>query len=287
MHLQNALCFAAHPTFMASAAANRSTMTDEILSIRFTGPALETRSLPIYELGMALIAIQRIVNKASLYSDDRLERGAHLVTKEREEVALQVVSHRKGSDLWGLSSYLTNPAVGPIVQGLVVAGLSAIAAYVWKKVIPDKKAPRNQVLIVNIYPEIKALTDRIRNIGGVDSIEIIGPNKKEDPLLLNEEVQEYVREIENRHVPGKKRKITGCVTRMHPQSFRLDIEDAPNHYIRVTMDPELFERVRRLPTLIERIISFEGIPLYKLGDIGGKVDAFHADRLIIPRKKRA
>ena len=261
-------------------------MQNEILDIRFTGPALDERSLPIYELGMALIAIQRIVHKASLYEEGKLERGAHLSTRERGDVALQITSHRKGSDVWGLAPYLTDPAVGPVVQGLVVAGLTAVAAYVWKKVIPDKETPRNQTLIVNIYPEIKSLTDRIGNIGGVEGIELIPSGRRRfAPIILNEEIQDYVREIEHQHIPGKKTRITGCVTRMHPQSFRLDIEDSPNHYVRIVMDTELFEKVRRLPTLLERSITFEGTPMYRMGDLGGRVDEFHASKLILPRKR--
>lgn len=262
-------------------------MPNELLEIRFTGPALETRSMPIYELGMALISIQRIIHKTSLYDDGRLEKGAHLATRERESVALQIGSHRKGSDLWGLTPYLTDPATGPVIQGLVIAGILAMGAYVKKLVIPEKEAPKNQTLIVNIYPEIKALTDRIGNIGGVDGIELNAPTrKKSEPLIFTEDIQEYVRKIEHRHVPGKKCKIAGCVTKMHPQSFRLDIEDSPNHYIRVIMEPDIFEKVRRLPILSEREIIFEGIPLYKLGDVGGKIDEFNAHRIILPRKKR-
>ena len=73
-------------------------MPGDLLEIRFIGPTLESRSLPIYELGMALIAVQRIIHKASLYSDGRLEKGAHLATREREGVALQIVSRKKSSD---------------------------------------------------------------------------------------------------------------------------------------------------------------------------------------------
>ena len=37
-----------------------------LLTIRFVGPELQTRGMPIYELGTAFVALQRIVNKAYL-----------------------------------------------------------------------------------------------------------------------------------------------------------------------------------------------------------------------------
>jgi hypothetical protein len=61
--------------------------------------------------------------------------------------------------------------------------------------------------------------------------------------------------------------------------------DAPGHYIRVAMDEALFERVRRLPTLMEREIRLEGIPIYKLGESIGAPHEFRAQRVILPCKE--
>lgn len=134
----------------------------EVVGVRFTGKSLNHRSMPIYELGCTLIALQRIINKSYLFAENKLEKGVHLPARKREELALQVASHRQGSDIWGLAPYLSDPAVGPIFQGLLVAGLSAIGAYTWKVVTGNKKeVPSNQNLIINIFPEIKSLTDRI------------------------------------------------------------------------------------------------------------------------------
>ena len=261
-------------------------MKDELLSLKFDGKELATRSLPIYELATSLIAIQRIVHKAALFSEGKLDKGVHLPTRRREELALQVSTHKKGSDLWGLAPYLTDPAIGPIVQGLVVAGLVALGAYVGRKIGDTKEIPQNQILIVNIFPEMRQLADRVGNIGGVDRIELLGPGVTTGHgLVIDAKTQEYVRELEYKLVPGSKTTISGVVTRLLPQSFRLDIEDAPGHYIRVAMDEKLFEKVRRLPVLMEREVRFEGIPLYKFGDTTGGVNEFRADRVILPRAR--
>lgn len=261
-------------------------MNQDLLSLKFEGKELESRSLPIYELATSLIAVQRIVHKAALFAEGKLDKGVHLPTRRREELALQISTHKKSSDFWGLAPYLTDPALGPIFQGLVVAGLGALGAYVGKKIGAAKEAPKNQILIVNIFPEIRQLTDRIGNIGGVERIEFLGPGiSAGEGLIIDDKTQEYVRELESKLVPGTKMTISGVVTRLLPQSFRLDLEDAPGHYVRVAMDEKLFEKVRRLPVLMERLVRFEGIPLYKLGDAGGGVHEFRADRVILPRIK--
>ncbi len=56
----------------------------DILSIKFDGEALMSRSLPIYELASSLIAIQRMINKAALFSEGNLEKDAHLPIKSRK-----------------------------------------------------------------------------------------------------------------------------------------------------------------------------------------------------------
>jgi len=49
---------------------------DAILSIKFDGQDLASRSLPIYELESTLISLQRIVNKAALFTEGGLDSGS-------------------------------------------------------------------------------------------------------------------------------------------------------------------------------------------------------------------
>ena len=259
-------------------------MTEEIVSIKFEGEALSKKSVPIYELASSLIAFQRIVNKAALYANDELEKGAHLPMKRREALALQIFTHKKGSDLWGLAPYLTDPALGPIWQNLIALGLGAVGSYITKRAFDRAKPPKHQNLIVNIYPEMKLFVDRIGNIGGIERIEITKTGSGAGVrLVISAETQKAVREIDQQLVPGSRREISGIVTQLFPQSFRLDIKDAPGHYVRVSMDETSFEKVRRLSVLTEREICFEGIPFYRLGDSSLVVHQFRAVRVILPR----
>jgi hypothetical protein len=132
-----------------------------------------------------------------------------------------------------------------------------------------------------VFPEIRSLTDRIGNIGGVEGIEISSTQAPDiAPLLISNETQDYIRQIEHDKFPGNKCTVTGMVTRLYPQSFRLDIEDDSGHFIHVTMHPELFEKVRAMPNLTGSKVTVEGVPFYKLGNIGSQFEDFEAERII-------
>ena len=258
--------------------------SEDVLRIKFYGEALSEKSVPIYELASSLIAVQRIVHKSALYSEDRLRKGVLLPPRRRESLALQITTHQKSSDLWGFAPYLIDPATGPIIQGLIILGIGAVGAYVGRKIASGKEDPPDQKLVVNIYPEVKQIADRINNVGGIEKIEFRQPLEPvEKVITIDADTQEYVRRLEHELVPGNRMIISGAVTRIMPQSLRLDLQDAPGHYIHVKMDFDLFERVRRLPTLTEREIRFEGTPMYRVGDSGSGITEFQADRLIIPR----
>jgi hypothetical protein len=44
------------------------------LWIKFSGELLDLRSIPIYELGDTLVAIQRIIHKTFLHNEERLQK---------------------------------------------------------------------------------------------------------------------------------------------------------------------------------------------------------------------
>jgi len=124
---------------------------DAILSIKFDGQDLASRSLPIYELGSTLISLQRIVNKAALFTDGELDSGIQLAPKKRESLALQICQHKKGSDLWGLAPYLSDPVLGPIWQNLIALSLAAVGHYTLRKIGKHREPEKTQLLIVIFF----------------------------------------------------------------------------------------------------------------------------------------
>lgn len=264
---------------MANASENVDNRS-ELLTIRFTGPNLSRRSVAISDLGETFIAIQRIVNKAALNESGRLEKGARLHSNEKAKLALEIVSHRKSSDLWGLSTILSDKAFGPIVQGAIVAALAGVCKYVWKRVTNSGDTSKTQILVVNIFPEMRTLTNRIRDDGEIVGVELANPNaKQKEEIVVTKETQRYVKSIENEKVPGKRCLVVGQVKRLHPQSRYIDLEDRSGNGIRIYMERELFEKVRLLGNLGPDI-TLEGVPLYKLGNLSPRFDEFKADRLI-------
>jgi hypothetical protein len=135
-------------------------------------------------------------------------------------------------------------------------------------------------LIINIFPEVQALTNRIDSIGNVRTIDLV--SEDEEPVVLSADTKKYVHEIQHTLIPGPKTEIVGRVTRLHPQSFRFDLEDSPKHYIHVRSSQPLFEKIRRLPKLQGRRIKIKGVPMYRLGDTAD-IEEFRAEKVILLR----
>ncbi len=155
-----------------------------LIWLRFIGPELDTRSVPIYELGKSLIALQSIIQRAYLFHENRPTNSTVLRTRDRLETALQLTSHDKGSDLYGFAPLLADPIVQAVIAELVIDSLRALYRYVRKAVEDHGQSPSDtlrriateprdtQLLAINIYGDVSILVSRIDNIGGVKAIEI-------------------------------------------------------------------------------------------------------------------
>src|SRR6266542_2786603 len=106
---------------------------DTLLRLRFVGAELESKSVPIYELGQTLISVQRIVNKSYLFKDKRLESGGQLTDDEQLGLSLQIGTREKGSDIYGLIPFLTDPMAVELVKTALAESIKAISAYASKK----------------------------------------------------------------------------------------------------------------------------------------------------------
>lgn len=154
----------------------------------------------------------------------------------------------------------------------------------------DRKASRareDSAFDCNIFPDVKQLVNRIGNIGGVDRIELtqLGGAQGER-VTIDASAQEFVREIEYRPVPGSRTEISGVITRLFPQSFRLEIQVEDGSLVRISMSEKQFERIRRLPVLWSQDIRFEGVPIYRFDSSGGAIHEFRAEPVIVPRNRR-
>jgi hypothetical protein len=267
---------------------------EPMLWLKFSGELLDVRSIPIYELGDTLVALQRIIHKTFLHDQARLKKHAQLTQEERKRLSLQISERKKSSDLYALVPFVTDTAVQQNIAMLLKYGLGALAKYALKNVFSSSKEPfqrasvktenvEGSLLVGAIYAETVQITNHINNIGGVEKIELI-PDRNVGiaPIKLTLETQGYVREIVNESYKGPKTEITGYVTRLHPNRLLADIKLEPGRYVKVGLDEESFRFVR-YETEQEEQLKFRGHPIIRLGKDVTSYEEFEAET--VKRKK--
>jgi hypothetical protein len=250
---------------------------------------LDVRSIPIYELGDTLVALQRIIHKTFLHREDRLKKRAQLTQDERKRLSLQISEHRKSSDIYGLVPFVADVAVQQYISTLLKIGLGSLGKYALKSVLADEQSSQKKktslkaydvqgsLLVGAIYAETVQITNHINNIGGVESIELIpAQSLGVSPVKINSETQSYVREIVNESYHGEPEEIVGYVTRLLPNKLMAEIKLAPGRYVKVGLDEEAFRFVR-YETEPEEQLRFKGRPIIRLGKDLTSYREFEAD----------
>ncbi len=267
-------------------------MKDEpSLWIKFSGEELDVRSVPIYELGDTLVAVQRIIHKTFQFENGRLKKGAHLTQEERKRLSLQISERRKSSDLYALIPFSADSAIQQYLLALLKVGLGSVAKYALKSVLsPQPKSGttsiqardvEGSVLVGAIYAETVQITNHINNIGGIDSIGLIPSSTLNiSPIKLTRETQTYVREIKNESYRGEPDEIVGYVTKMSPNRLLAEIKLAPSHYVKVGLSEEDFDFVR-YKTAAGQLLRFRGRPVVRLGKDLDTFQEFEAESVVI------
>jgi hypothetical protein len=263
------------------------------LLLKFSGEGLDVRSIPIYELGDTLVAVQRIIHKTFLFENDRLKKRAQLTQDERQRLSLQISERRKSSDVYALIPFAADPALQQYVLTLLKVGLGTLAKYALKSVLSDDTKPKagstainardvqGSVLVGAIYAETVQITNHINNIGGIDSIEFIPSSGLNiSTVKLTTDTQKYVRDIANESYRADPDEIVGYVTRLHPNRLLAEIKLAPSRYVKVGLDEESFRFVR-YETEPEQQLRFKGRPVVKLGKDLSTFQDFEAESVEI------
>jgi hypothetical protein len=253
---------------------------DSLLRLRFVSDLFERRSVPIYELGVSLIAVQRIINKAYLFQNGELSRSSRLEGRERQRVSLQIGAREKASDGYGLIAFVSDPLIVPILQQVIATAITGLGAYVYHKIHQRRKASLGdqEILIVSIYDEVRQLTDRIGSEGKAEKLELL-PGKKidADPIIISPDTKRYVRDLSGEPVLGAIRTITGPVVRLYPR--RLMVETIfEGRRIKVWLKDRDF-RTLRYDAKVDSRVRFTGHPMYKLGARSVAYKEFSADKI--------
>jgi hypothetical protein len=239
-----------------------------LLTVRFIGPELNTRGVSIYDLSTTLLALQRIIHKAYLAQNDRLQKGAYPDKKERAILALQIGERRRASDAFALLSILNEPAVQATISRVIDWVGSALTSYYLTRVVQDIgsiKNPQQQNLISSIYPEALQLSQRIDAVGGVEAISLGSPGLGQEVVaVFDERNKDYISSLKGETALGTRQEIEGKVYKLYPASNIVAIRRGGGSTVNVFLNENDFHEIRYRQERSPRY-SFNGWPRYKFG----------------------
>lgn len=257
------------------------------ISIRFVGKKFSTRSVPIYELGEVLVAMQRMINRAYLFSlgdigDDEealLRRRSIHGKAMRQKLSLQIAGREKGSDVYNLT-WFAEDVGADAVKAMLSQVASTVKAYTQKKVYAGTLAsPRHVDSNASaMYGEIQAFTNRIKSVGDIEQIEISMQGQKV-PIVIDKETKTYIKELQKLEYLGEKDIIGGRIVTAH-----VDTKDAVDVYltdrnrrVRVYVSRRVFNKIiKALAKDQNPYFEFKGRPRLKVGYLVSQFREFTA-----------
>jgi hypothetical protein len=253
-------------------------MGNETILLKFSGENLDLRSVPIYELGDTLVAVQRILHKAFLFENGRLTKHAQLTQIERKQLSLQINERRKSSDVYALIPFLSDPINQHYLVPLLKIGMGALSKYALQTVFSKRSTEGHEKASINardiegslfvgaIYADTVQITNHIHNIGGVESIELTPEGGLDVPAIkFTQDTQKYVRDLANQSFRGESQEIVGNVTRLIPNRLIAEVKLAPARYVKVGLAEDAFLFVR-YNTEQDQLLRFRGYPISRLGE---------------------
>ena len=266
--------------------------------------------MPIYDLAQVFISPQRVVNKAYLHQDNRLFKGQRLTQSEQELVSLQLREREKGSDIYGLSSFLSDPIVTNIIIPIILEGLFALSAYAYKRVTSRDKTSssktedtktnnssesannnkddnlKRQEFAGLIYPQARDIVSRIDGTAGIRIIEIYSKGEKLPEFRFDSGTKEYVKTIQNEYFLGEERNIRGALKTLHPSNNSIVIKRGQNDFVKAYLKEDDFALVRYEADR-NTIITLTGRPLYKLGIETSEFSEFETYSVKLEKTKKS
>jgi hypothetical protein len=254
-----------------------------LLEIRFQGAELRNRGVPIYELSVSLIALQRMVHKAHMLETQQEASRPFLSYEQRSNLALQLGYRHRGSDEYGLIPLLANPTVAQILGVYVGWIMIALTKYAKKAVTRQARGEddRQHIFNVFIFNQLSELAGRIHNIGGVESMQISGgPAHARETVTLDVDFKNYVRTLKDDVAHGAIRELTGRVVDLLPGEDAIKITRDPEGTVKIFLKPADFVSIR-YSKVKNPLVSIVGEPLYRLGIETYHFEAFDGHSIAI------
>lgn len=252
---------------------------ESLFTVRFMGPKLETVGVGIYDLGLTLIAFQRLVNKAYLAKTSDMQKGAYPAKQRRRELALQIGERRHGSDAYGLIPILTDPATLQTLKYCADAVFNGVVGYYSGKIIErirGEKDESRKIFIGSIYSEVTNIVGRVDEGGSIHGIEVNAPaSATAGPIVFDKGKKEQIMLLHNERYLGKTQALTGEVFKLYPNSGIVAIRKPKGGKCKIFLEPELFDKVRYAKPNQSKV-KFTGRPRYALGVETKKFSEFEA-----------
>jgi hypothetical protein len=260
----------------------REAFENGILTVRFAGPKLKEHGVAIYDLAQTLIAVQRIVHKGYLATEERLEKGAFPRKEERPALALQLGERRRESDAFALVPILADPLTRQALKQIADYVASGVVGYyvgdVLKRVKNEKDAEK-QIFIGAIYSEVVNIANRVDASGGVESISIGAPSiGKETIAAFTPETKDYLATLKGEIYLGRRQTIKGKVYKLYPNTRIVAIRRPGGKKVSVFLDDENFDAIRYRSDN-KTMVEFAGHPRYRMGIETKTIDEFDADKV--------
>jgi hypothetical protein len=247
---------------------------NSLFTLRFIGDGFDLHGASIYDLGIAFMTFQRLLNKTFLLTRDRLEKGAFPKRNERQMLAMQIGERRKASDGYGLVPLLTDPTNLQILRFVGEQLMSGLIGYYVQDIMDRLKreeSDEKRFYIGSIHAEVVNIVGRIDAAGGIGALEIGAPGVGHaKPVLFTEETKKYVNKLSREHFLGAKQTIRGKLVKMLPGIGVIEIRSPGRGTVKVNVDAEIFDRVRFDKSRSD-MLEFVGRPIFPLGAKSQKV----------------
>lgn len=252
---------------------NESKPDNSLFIIKFddNDGKLKSKSIPIYDLANALISIQRIFNKAYLINNGDLTEHARVIQEERDFISLQISSHEKSSDVYGFSSFITDPAVQELLKELAKESIIALSIYAAKDIVekisnarekrleaknkqshnnelPQSKLPlsENDLFLSSIHNEVFGIVRTMRDAGIITRIQIsLSNDTSVQPVVFDQDTKFYIQSLENEKTYGEYQEIEGQIKGLFPETNTINIrKKQTKKIIKVHLTRQDFERIK-------------------------------------------
>lgn len=230
--------------------------------IRFYGKDLVGQSVPIENLSISFLALQRIIYKAYLFDKGRLARFAMPSYKDRAKLALYLGERRKESDAYML---LSNPMFTSIVGPLIVLSLKAIADYAvaalrsrrTKKLeLPESIEKKSLVFLV--YQPVISLVNQLDEETGILKFQIYsekrGLSKK---ITFHHKDKTYMKDVGTVPFHTEHETLKGKIKTLYYKKYSALVEQKKGPSFKTFLSEKDFDAIRQFRDK-DKTIEFYG-----------------------------